>query len=105
MLRRLRADLPRWRAPSPHRHLAEAFRERPQWTVLQWSRHPHVRSLTPSGLVDLMLSSSVLGRPDEAGRAQVVDEVYAMIHRHPELRGRDSIDLPYLTECSRTEVR
>jgi SAM-dependent methyltransferase len=83
----------------------QAFRERPQWSPPESSRHPYLRSMTPSGLVDLMLSSSVMGRLDVGGKAQVADEVRGTIERHPGLRGRDRIDLPYVAECWWTRLR
>jgi SAM-dependent methyltransferase len=77
----------------------EAFRGRTAWGPLNTSRLQHTRRVTPDQLADLMLSSSVIGGLDDAGRNAVADEVYALLRRHPATSGQSSIVLPYITEC------
>jgi SAM-dependent methyltransferase len=58
--------------------------------------------LSPPGLLDLVASRSYVITLAAAERASVLDRVAALLHEHPALAGRDAIDLPYVTRCSRT---
>ncbi|GAA5080925.1 class I SAM-dependent methyltransferase [Streptomyces similanensis] len=76
-----------------------AFEDREGWLPLQVHRHTSVRPMSPAGLEDLMLSSSVMGALSEDQRQEVREEVRAVLAADPATRGRDSVGLPYLTEC------
>ncbi|NLU61309.1 class I SAM-dependent methyltransferase [Rhodococcus sp. HNM0563] len=58
--------------------------------------------LTRSGLLDLVASRSYIITMDPVSRAKVLARVEALVDSHPDLAGRDGIDLPYITRCSRT---
>ncbi|WP_189081768.1 class I SAM-dependent methyltransferase [Mangrovihabitans endophyticus] len=58
----------------------------------------------PDELLDLVASRSsvILLRPDE--RAAVLGQVRQLAATHPELVGRTSFDLPYVTRCVRADL-
>jgi SAM-dependent methyltransferase len=60
--------------------------------------------VTPEGLLDLVASRSrvILLPPDE--RAALLAQVRQLVATHPALVGRTGFDLPYVTECARTQL-
>ncbi len=48
--------------------------------------------------------SHLLLLPDDE-RDALLDEIDELVATHPDLRGRDVIDVPYRTECYRARLR
>ena len=61
----------------------------------------HAVAQTPQGLADLIASRSYYLVADEGMRQQMLDEVAELCAAHPELAGRHSFDLPYVTAVYR----
>ena len=59
--------------------------------------------LTPADLRALAASRSYLLTLDEASRDALLDAVDQLTRTHPDLRGKDLIDLPYDAQCWRTD--
>lgn len=59
---------------------------------------PWEQILTPAGLVDRALTVSSITVLPDAQRERVLDEVRELAATHPDLRGRDSFALPYVTK-------
>jgi hypothetical protein len=71
----------------------------PEQQVLRWTR-----PMSPRDLVALLGTySAVLSMP-ENDRARLYDSSHEFIDRHPELTGRDIIDVPFRTVCWRTTL-
>ncbi len=60
---------------------------------------PH--RITADALVDLVASRSYVITATERDRTQLLDDVRALIARHPELSDENGFDLPYVTLCLR----
>jgi hypothetical protein len=62
------------------------------------------QELTLEGLLDLVRSRSyfITKQPDE--QVAVLESVRRLVAEHPALAGRDTIEMPYITECYRTEL-
>jgi len=56
------------------------------------------QTLTPVGLVDRALTVSSITVLPDAERERVADEVRRLAATHPDLRGRDTFALPYITK-------
>ena len=65
---------------------------------------PWTQTLSPEGLVELAASRSYVITLDDERRAELLARVRALLDR-PELTGRTQIELPYVTECVRAELR
>lgn len=92
--RRAPAGLPshqdgRWRA---------ALAARPGWGALEERHFPNPHGMSRDGVIDRMLSSSHIACLDAAEQAQVRREVEDVLDAHPETRGRDHLELPYVTD-------
>jgi len=57
-----------------------------------------------AGILDLIASRSYVIVLPEDERAALLGEVAEILDRHPDLRGRDEIRLPYRTWCVRTSL-
>jgi SAM-dependent methyltransferase len=66
---------------------------------MRWSQE-----LTVDGLLDLVRSRSyfITKEPDE--QVAVLESVRDLAARHPSLAGRDSVEMPYITECYRATL-
>ncbi len=66
---------------------------------VRWSQE-----LTLEGLLDLVRSRSyfITKEPDE--QTAVLESVQRLVAEHPALAGRDTIEMPYVTECYRTQL-
>jgi SAM-dependent methyltransferase len=89
-----RADTPThathaWRA---------AFEEATLFSPLELRSFPFEQRLTVDGAVDRVLSISFIAELGEANRANVAEEVRALLSSDPETRGRDEVVLPYRTD-------
>jgi SAM-dependent methyltransferase len=58
-------------------------------------------TLTPAGLLDLVASRSYVITLPAADRADLLTKVQQLLDTHPALAGHQSVQLPYLTRCSR----
>lgn len=75
--------------------LGEPF-ERLERTEIRW-RH----SLSRDALLDLVASRSYVIVLAEPERAELLGNVEELLESHPDLKGRDTVDLPYVTRCTR----
>ncbi len=62
---------------------------------------PHEQTIDRERMVDLALSRSGLARLSDAERAPILARLRSLWDEEPELRGRDSVVLPYLTRVRR----
>ncbi len=65
----------------------------------------HVHALTPAAALDRVASISFVAAMPEAGRAEILAEVRALLASHPDTRGRAEIALPYRTDVHLYERR
>ncbi len=65
----------------------------------------HEQSLTPAGLRDLVQTHSGFLLLDSAGQTALLGRVDRLLAEHPDVAGRDRIDLPYSTLCWRAGRR
>ena len=63
-----------------------------------------VQSLTPDGLLDLARSRSYFITKDPDGQAAVIQSLRRLLREHPDLAGRDVVELPYVTRSYRAAV-
>ncbi|WP_265522187.1 class I SAM-dependent methyltransferase [Oerskovia flava] len=68
-------------------------------TTVPWADRVGTRSLRA-----LAASRSYLLTLPEARRDELLDEVDELAHAHPDLAGRDEVDLPYRAECWRADL-
>lgn len=66
---------------------------------------PWLQELTPSDLVDLMATRSQVQILTEKDRRAVLDRVAELTRSHPDLAGRQVIQIPYVTTCYRAMRR
>jgi SAM-dependent methyltransferase len=55
-------------------------------------------------IFDLVASRSAAILLPPADRAVLLDRVRDLLESHPDLTGRDQLDLPYITECARADL-
>lgn len=60
--------------------------------------------LSRAALLELVASRSYLITLRREDRVALLDEVRVLLDTHPALTGRDEIDMPYITECSRARL-
>lgn len=73
--------------------------EQPQRHVVEWTR-----PMSPTDLVALLGTYSPVLAMSESERARLYDRSYEYIDNHPELTGRELIDVPFRTICWRTRL-
>ena len=69
-------------------------------------RFPHSQTLDADGLVERYASASYVARLPEPERSDVLERVRHLAETHPDLAGRETFELPYVTElhwCSRRD--
>ena len=66
---------------------------------VRWSQE-----LTIDGLLDLVRSRSYFITKDPDEQVAVLESVRRLAAEHPSLAGRDTIEMPYITECYRTQL-
>jgi SAM-dependent methyltransferase len=66
---------------------------------------PHAQPLDAPGLVERYASASYVAVLPEPERLDVLDRIRALAETHPDLVGRDSFELPYVTELHWCERR
>jgi SAM-dependent methyltransferase len=79
--------------------LGDAFTE-PEHATFHWTQ-----PMRPADLRTLAMSRSHLLLLADDERDALLDEIDRLAATHPELRGRDLIDMPYRTECYRARLR
>jgi hypothetical protein len=79
--------------------LGDAFTE-PEHATFAWTQR-----LRAADLRTLAASRSHLILLPADERAVLLDAVDELVATHPDLRGRDWIELPYRTECYRARLR
>ncbi|NEN07246.1 methyltransferase domain-containing protein [Diaminobutyricibacter tongyongensis] len=62
------------------------------------------QELTPEGLLDLVRSRSYFITKEADEQLAVLESVRRLVAEHPSLAGRDTIEMPYITECYRTAL-
>lgn len=73
----------------------------PQFTDIETISVPHTQPLTPISLRALIQTHSFFLIQDEANRADLLRRVDVVIATHPDLAGKDTFTLPYVTRCWR----
>ena len=76
----------------------------PPFQPIERRDFPWTHSINRDTLFDLVASRSyfiVLSAPE---RASVLDQVRDLLDTHPDLVGREDIEMPYITRCSRTTL-
>lgn len=73
--------------------------EPPQRHVVEWTR-----PMSPNDLVALLGTYSAVLAMSESDRARLYDTSHEYIDKHPELTGRELIDVPFRTVCWRTRL-
>ncbi|UGQ10730.1 class I SAM-dependent methyltransferase [Yinghuangia sp. ASG 101] len=86
---------------SPDRH-AGAWREtleaRPGWGPVRERHFANPHGVSRAAVIDRVLSSRGVSGLEEPDRARVRREVEDVLDGHPETRGRDRLELPYVTD-------
>ena len=82
-----------------------AFERTALFTPLEQQDVPYEQRLTPAGIVDRALTVSSIAVLPDAERERVLDEIRALVATHPDLRGRDTVSLPYVTKVYWAERR
>ena len=67
--------------------------------TVEWSQ-----ATTPEGVVELAASRSYVILLPEGERRALLDRIRALFAEHPDLAGRETVALPYLTRCFRAAV-
>lgn len=68
---------------------------------VQTATFPHAYPLTRDSLAALIQTFSYYLLLDPAHRAELLRRVDELVRDHPDLAGRDTFELPYLTRCWR----
>jgi SAM-dependent methyltransferase len=71
----------------------------PERMEVRW-RQP----LTRRDILDLVASRSYVISMTEQERSQLLGEVAELLSGHPALSGRDEVEMPYLTRCTRVRL-
>jgi len=86
----------RWRA---------AFDRTTLFGPLQQREFEHAQTLTPAEIVDRALTVSSITVLPDVKREQVLDRFRELAETHPDIRGRETVTLPYVTKLYWTERR
>ena len=90
------ADRPRPSEPTALPPLSPTF-----FTATDRATFPHRQTLDADRLVDLVASRSYVIVLSEDEREDLLDEVRHLAYTHPDLTGRETFEMPYLTTVSR----
>ena len=82
-----------------------AFERTTQFGPLQEREVEHAQTLTPTEIVDRALTVSSITALPHAERERVLDRFRELAATHPDVRGRESVTLPYVTKVYWTERR
>ena len=61
--------------------------------------------MTAQGIVDLFASRSYVIALSLNGRTEALEQVRELLRTHPDTRGRDEIQMPYVTRAFRAKRR
>lgn len=86
-----RGDTPGYRTA----HWRDALESSPLFGPIGETWFEHVQVTDANGLVDRVASISFIETLPSLDRERVLDEARTFVESHPELRGRDVIELPY----------
>jgi SAM-dependent methyltransferase len=76
-----------------------AVREMPGFGPMETAEFHHRQPITPEGVIRRMASVSHVAVLPEPERTAVLDEVRDILRSHPEVAGREQLELPYRTDC------
>jgi len=76
-----------------------AFRAMPGFGALERAEFRHRQSSTAEGVVRRIASVSHVAVLPEGERAAVLNEVRAVLATHPDVAGRDVVEIPYRVDC------
>ena len=76
----------------------EAFARTDGFGGLREERFAHAQTLDVPGLVERYASASYVAVLPEPERRSVLDRIRRLAEKHPDLAGRDTFELPYVTE-------
>jgi SAM-dependent methyltransferase len=65
---------------------------------------PWQNRIAPAGMIELAASRSAVILLAEPEREALLDRVRYLIATHPDLAGRETVELPYVTYCTRAEL-
>jgi len=82
-----------------------AFDRTTLFGILQEREVEHAQRLTPTEIVDRALTVSSITVLRDADRERVLDRFRELAATHPDVRGRESVTLPYITKVYWTERR
>jgi SAM-dependent methyltransferase len=71
----------------------------PGFGAVHSAQFHHVQATTPEAMVQRVASVSHVAVLPERERAAVLDEVRAVLARHPDVRGRAELAVPYRVDC------
>lgn len=63
---------------------------------VEWSN-----TITRDGLIDLVASRSYVITATPSEREATLDRIRCLLDQHPDLAGRDHLEMPYITRCTR----
>lgn len=94
-----------WRKNRDRSWLEEPFADSPWFGPLHAETFRHVQQMTPAAVVDRVASVSHIAAlpPDELQRVR--DEITTLLAEHPETRGRETLEFPYLVDAYWSERR
>jgi SAM-dependent methyltransferase len=76
-----------------------AFREMPGFGELSAAEFGHKQQIDPEGVVRRVASVSHVAVLPPAEREAVLDEVRMVLATHPDVAGRDTVEIPYRVDC------
>jgi hypothetical protein len=79
----------------------EEAEDHPQFSDIERHEFPNPLPYTPELLVTWARSTSRIAVLDDDDRQQVVSDILDLTRTHPDLRGRESFELPLVTVCVR----
>lgn len=75
-----------------------AFSSSDGFGPLEEARFPHAQPLDGPGLVERYASASYVATLSEGDRTDVLERIRSLTETHPDLAGKPTFDLPYVTE-------
>lgn len=76
----------------------------PPFGALEKHETRWVQALSHDGLLDLARSRSYFITKDADGQAAVIQSLRRLLREHPDLAGRDTVELPYVTRSYRAAL-
>ncbi|MCU1459718.1 MAG: smtA [Actinomycetia bacterium] len=94
-----------WRKNRDRAWLDEPFTDSPWFGPLHKKTFRHVQRMKPAEVVDRVASVSHIAALPPEEHQRVRDEIAALLAEHPETRGRDTLEFPYLVDAYWSERR